>query len=216
MAYQETNDLGCDRTFALGGVRTDKKTNKKYKNPKEVEGFFLGTKKGIDTGNDKPSNLHIFEGTVKNDKGETIFTGKVGIWGKTDLDRKAAQWKLDLMTKAFFDKMQDPSDVKRGRQAMYLYKAFQDPDNVNPNGTAVAGGEEVYEDDSPAAAEEEVAETEGEEAYEEEAALDAEETLVDEPAAKPATKAAKVATPAADRQAAMQKLVGNKPAAKSA
>ncbi len=217
MAYQETNDLGCDKTFSLGGIRTDKKTGKKYKNPKEVEGYYVGTKKGIDTGNDKPSNLHFFEGEVKNDKGETIFTGKVGIWGKTDLDRKAGQWKVGLMTKAYFDKMQDPSEVKRGRKQMYLYKGFQDPDNVNA-ALAAAAGQETFEEEpaQEAVSEEEVTEEVAEEAYEEEAALDEEEPAVDEPAAAPAKKPAKPAAPAADRQAAMQKLMGNKPAAKSA
>lgn len=220
MAYKETSDLGCDKTYALGGIRTDKKTQKKFKNPKEVEGYYIGTKKGIDTGQDKPSNLHLFEGEVKNDKGEVIYTGKVGIWGKTDLDRKAGQWKVGLMTKAYFDKMQDPNQVKGSRKPMYLYKSFQDPENVNLALVEAAGeaGQDVYEEEGKATApagtpaEEEVTE---EEVYEEEGSIEEEAPAADEPAPKPAQKPAKPAAPAADRQAAMQKLMA-KPAAKTA
>lgn len=223
MAYKETSDLGCDKTYALGGIRTDKKTQKKFKNPKEVEGYYIGTKKGIDTGNEKPSSLHLFEGEVKNDKGEVIFTGKVGIWGKTDLDRKAGQWKVGLMTKAYFDKMQDASEVKRGRKPMYLYKSFQDPENVNAALAEAAGeaGQDVYEEEgketatAETPAEEEVIEGE-EEVYEEEGSIEEEAAPADEPAPKPAAKPPKAVAPAADRQAAMQKLMAAKPAAKTA
>lgn len=223
MAYQETADLGCDKTFALGGTREDKKTGKKYKNPTFVEGFYVGTKKGIDTGNDKPSNLHIFVGEVRTEEGgKVLFTGRVGIWGKTDLDRKAEQWKVGLMTKAFFKGMQEKSEVKRGRKPMYLYKSFQDPESIDETLVGAAEGEEIYEADTegsaPVDAEGIAEESAGdeEEAYEEEASLDAEEEAVDEAPATPAKKPAKAATPAADRQAAMQKLMGGKSSTKTA
>ncbi len=207
MAYEEINDLGAEKSFALGGIRKDKKTGKKFKNPTEVEGYYMGAKTVQLAGQDKPSKLHVFQGEVKNDKGETIFTGTAGIWGKTDLDRKLGSAKIGVMTKAYFDKMQDPSQVKPGRQPMYLYKSFQDPTNTT-GVEAVEGGEEVFEE-APG----EYAVTSSEEVYEEEAALEDEETAADEPPvqpAKPPKSAAKA--PPADRQAQMQRLMGTKPA----
>ncbi len=211
MAYEEINDLGAEKTFALGGVRTDKKTQKRFKNPKEVEGYYLGTKVVQLAGQEKPSKIHIFQGEVRNDKGETVFTGNVGIWGKTDLDRKLENAKIGLMTKAYFDKMQDPAQVKPGKRQMYLFKSFQDQTNsITVEGVS---GEEVFETEEEAV--EAAADTASEEAFEEEAALDEEEPVADEPVAQPARAPKAAKAPSPDRQAAMQRLMGPK-AAKSA
>ncbi len=207
MAYEEINDLGAEKSFALGGIRKDKKTGKKFKNPKEVEGYYMGAKTVQLPGQDKPSKLHVFQGEVKNDKGETIFTGTAGIWGKTDLDRKLGSAKIGVMTKAYFDKMQDPAQVKPGRQPMYLYKSFQDPQNTT-GVEDIVGGEEVFEEEAA----ETVDTTSGEEVFEEEAGLEDEEPALDEVQAAPAKKPAAVKTPPADRQAQMQRLMGTKPA----
>lgn len=75
MAFKEVQDLGCDATVKLGGV--DKKTGKK--NPTQVEGYFLGTRE-IDSKFSRTGKaaLHVLQ-TPK---------GNVGVFGKTDLDRK--------------------------------------------------------------------------------------------------------------------------------
>ncbi len=75
MAFKEVSSLEADTTISLGGF--NKKTGKA--NPTKVEGYFLG-KKEVSSPRSKTgkSSLYILQ-TAK---------GNVGVWGKTDLDRK--------------------------------------------------------------------------------------------------------------------------------
>jgi hypothetical protein len=75
MGFKEIQDLNADTTISLGGV--NKKTNKP--NPTKVEGYYLG-KRQVESKKAKSgyAYLYIFQ-TPK---------GNLGVWGKTDLDRK--------------------------------------------------------------------------------------------------------------------------------
>lgn len=74
MAFKEVQSLDAEITIALGGV--DKKTKKA--NPKQIEGYYLGFRQ-VDGGKySKLANIYFFQ-TPK---------GNVGVWGKTDLNRK--------------------------------------------------------------------------------------------------------------------------------
>ena len=86
MAFKELNDLNPDTTISLGG--TNRKTNKT--NPTEVEGYYMGSRKIAD--NKKKSGfsfIHVFQ-TAK---------GMLGVWGKTDMDRKVTNVPLGTMTR---------------------------------------------------------------------------------------------------------------------
>ena len=91
MAFKVVASLDCDTTITLGGV--DKKTKKK--NPTQIEGYFLGSKEtGPNKFNKAKTDLvHIFQ-TPK---------GNVGVWGKTDLDRKIKNVVPGTMVRATFD-----------------------------------------------------------------------------------------------------------------
>lgn len=72
MAFKPVVDLDAENSISIGGK--DKKTGKP--NPNSAEGYYLGSK----TTESKfgPSKLHILQ-TPK---------GNIGVWGKTDMDRK--------------------------------------------------------------------------------------------------------------------------------
>lgn len=87
MAYETITDLSADTTISLGGV--NKKTGKP--NPKEIEGYYLGNKQVEDKKKKSGvSYIYIFQ-TAK---------GNVGVWGKTDLDRKMQSAVIGAMVKA--------------------------------------------------------------------------------------------------------------------
>lgn len=118
MAYKEVADLNPDNTISLGG--TNRKTNKK--NPTEVEGYYLGSR----TVEDKKkkngvSYIHVFQ-TPK---------GTIGVWGKTDMDRKILTLTAGVMTKVTFDRM-----VNTPNGEMYKYKVATDDDNTTEVGGA--------------------------------------------------------------------------------
>jgi hypothetical protein len=75
MAYKQIQDLDTETTISLGGV--NKKTGKK--NPTSIEGYFLG-KKEVESKKSKNGKAFLY--TLQTEK------GNVGVWGKTDLDRK--------------------------------------------------------------------------------------------------------------------------------
>lgn len=75
MAFKKIQDLDTDVTIALGGV--DKKSGKK--NPTVIQGYFLGSKTVADR-KKKSGISYIY--VLQTPK------GNVGVWGKTDLDRK--------------------------------------------------------------------------------------------------------------------------------
>lgn len=111
MAFQTVNSLEADTTISLGG--TNRKTNKP--NPTSIEGYYLGNR----TVEDKKkksgvSFIYIFQ-TSK---------GNVGVWGKTDMDRKMSQTPPGVMTRV----------TSTGTRAtpngeMYTYKVEVDNDN---------------------------------------------------------------------------------------
>jgi hypothetical protein len=77
MGFEEVNSLDVDKTVKIGGV--DKKTGKK--NPSSIEGYYLGAREIADKySSDKMGKLHAFQ----------TAEGNVGVFGKTDLNRKLA------------------------------------------------------------------------------------------------------------------------------
>ena len=76
MAFKEMQSLDAERVTALGGV--DKK-NKNKPNPKTAEGYYLGSRKVAST---KSKSGFAYIHYLQTDK------GNLGVWGKTDLDRK--------------------------------------------------------------------------------------------------------------------------------
>lgn len=112
MAYKQVNSLDADTTIAIGGF------NKKLKkdNPLSAEGHYLGAKV-VDSAKSKSGKalLHIFQ-TAK---------GNLGVWGKTDMDRKLAQVTPGTMTRVSFKTMKA---VPTGE--MYIFSVEVDGDNT--------------------------------------------------------------------------------------
>src|SRR4051812_19473125 len=113
MGFKEVQDLDAEVTTALGGV--SKKTGKP--NPKQVEGYFIGTRT-VESKKAKDGfcKLHIFQ-TAK---------GNLGVWGKTDLDRKLANVTPGVMVRATCTGMQ----AIPGKNDMYKYKVETDDSNT--------------------------------------------------------------------------------------
>lgn len=109
MAYKEVSTLDADTTVALGG--TNRKTNKA--NPTKVEGYYLGSR--TVEGKKGPSTIHFLQ-TPK---------GNLGVWGKTDLDRKLGQVAPGTMIRASFVGM---TPTPKGD--MYKFKVEIDKDNT--------------------------------------------------------------------------------------
>lgn len=112
MAFTEVSSLDTDVTTRLGGV--DKKTGKK--NPVSAEGYYLGFKK-IDSKMNRSgfSYLHILQ-TPK---------GNLGVWGKTDMDRKLTTITPGTMVRITFDKI-----VQVPTGPMYKFKVEADANNT--------------------------------------------------------------------------------------
>lgn len=110
--FKEVTDLSPDNTVALGG--TNKKTGKK--NATSIEGYYLGSRK-VDDRKKKSgfSYIHVFQ----------TATGTLGVWGKTDLDRKILGVASGTMTRVSFDRM-----VPTPNGDMYKYKVAVDSDNT--------------------------------------------------------------------------------------
>lgn len=112
MAFKEVNDLSTDTTISLGG--TNRKTGKT--NPKSIEGYYLGKREVQD--NKKKSGIsyiYIFQ-TPK---------GNVGVWGKTDLDRKMSGVTPGTMVRASHVGM---TQTPNGE--MYKYRVEFDEENT--------------------------------------------------------------------------------------
>lgn len=112
MAFKQVADLDADRTTSIGGA--DRKTGKK--NPTQVEGYYLGAKK-VTSPKSKTgfAQLHIFQTSA----------GNLGVWGKTDMDRKLANATPGAMTRVSFDRM-----LPTPNGEMYKYKVEIDEDNA--------------------------------------------------------------------------------------
>lgn len=178
MAFREILDLDCDTTVALGGFNKKLRTE----NPTSIEGYFLGSKVvASPKSKDGKAKLHIFQ----------TAEGNVGVWGKTDLDRKMTSVQLGAMTKASFSGM---APSKNGE--MYKYKVAQDSENTidvdtSPKNTPVlveasASEEESYGDD--------------------EDSLD-DEVAEEIPAPRPIAPKVPAKTPSSEQQAKIQALL---------
>jgi hypothetical protein len=183
MGFKEVTSLDADTVVSVGG--RDKKTGKA--NPTSVEGYYLGfrtveNKKG-------EGKIHIFQ-TAK---------GNLGVWGKTDSDRKLSGIALGTMTRLSFKGMKPTPNGD-----MYAYVVEVDTDNTIEVADLSAGaGNETgietggYDDGGDEDLGEETAEeyTDG----------------ADEDAAQEAALAA-AAKVAAERKAKVQALLKNKKA----
>ncbi len=131
MAFTEVQDLACDTAISLGG--RDKKTGKP--NPTSITGYYIGTRE-FDSKFGR-SKIHILQ-TAK---------GTVGVYGKTDLDRKmtavTAGWSVRIT--------QNGSTPTNKGNDMLKFKVEVDKENFiqvdlpNSNeeeGVAVSGGDE--------------------------------------------------------------------------
>lgn len=113
MGFKEVTSLDTDTTVALGGL--NKKTGKP--NPSKLEGYFLGTKVvESKMSRDGTAKIHIVQ----------TASGNVGVWGKTDMDRKMAGVTPGVMIRiSFTGKQKIP-----GKNDMYKYKVELDTDNT--------------------------------------------------------------------------------------
>ena len=174
MAFTEVLDLDCDTTTALGGF--NRKTKKD--NPTKVEGYYIGSK---NTPSPKAKSgfakLHIFQ----------TSNGRVGVWGKTDLDRKMLSATVGAMTRVT---QSGVTPTQNGD--MYKFRVEVDSENtieVNlPSGEGETQSDEEY-----------VAESEG---------LDSEETASDEVTySRPAAPVAPATSPTAAQRNKVQDLL---------
>ena len=112
MSFKEVQDLDCDNATPIGGF--NKKTKKD--NPKMVEGYYLGSREVPDQKRKSGiSYLHILQ-TAK---------GRLGIWGKTDMDRKIRAVTPGVVVRITFLKM-----VPTPNGEMYKYSVELDEENV--------------------------------------------------------------------------------------
>ena len=112
MAFKTVTDLSTDTMVSLGGF--NKKTGKN--NPTSIEGYFLGSRQ-VESKKSKTGFAYIY--TLQTAK------GNVGVWGKTDLDRKMQAVTPGQMIRASFDKM-----VATPNGEMYKFKVEVDADNT--------------------------------------------------------------------------------------
>jgi hypothetical protein len=128
MGFKEVATLDADNTVALGG--RNKKTGKN--NPTKAEGYYLGSRK-VESKKSKTGYafIHFLQTT----------NGNLGVWGKTDLDRKLTSVTPGTMVRITQTGMQATPNGD-----MYKYKVEQDSTNtIDVSGLAAAnqgGGNE--------------------------------------------------------------------------
>lgn len=136
MAFKQITDLSADTTISLGGY------NKKLKkeNPQSVEGYYLGKREVADAKKKSGTSFIYFLQTK---------AGNLGVWGKTDLDRKMSAVKPGTMIRASFDKM-----VPTPNGEMYKFKVEVDEDNTievaAENNSSNNDSNDDYNDDTAA------------------------------------------------------------------
>lgn len=191
MGFQEIASLDCDEAIQLGGV--NKKNGKA--NPTKLEGYFIGSK-NVESPKSKTgfSKLHIFQ-TAK---------GNLGVWGKTDLDRKLLSAVPGTMTRVTFIGMKETKN-----NPMYTFKV-----EVDINNSITVASSESTQDATDNDTSEEYAnyanEDDGElDVTEEEAALDA------APPVRAVAPRKAAATPNAAQQARVQALLNGRGKSKS-
>jgi hypothetical protein len=194
MAFEEVQDLDCDTTTAIGGV--NKRTNKK--NPTELTGYFIGSKETPSKKNKSGiAMLHIFQ-TAK---------GNVGVWGKTDLDRK-----MKVVDPGQLVKVKVTGMVPTVNGDMYKYSVAVDRENtIEVAAPSVTKTEAAEEEITPAVdPNEEGDELIGADEPVEEDGLDAEEPeaiAAPVPVARPKAPKQPVASPSAEQQAKVRALL---------
>lgn len=187
MAYKEVIALDAEVTISLGGV--NKKTGRK--NPTEVEGYYLGSR-SIEDRKKKSGLSYIYFFQTAN--------GNIGVWGKTDLDKKMASAVVGAMTKVLSTGQRETPNGP-----MYTYKLLIDDTNriYVPNTLSSAAATETTSDSGATVGYDE------DEAYAAETAGDEDDGLSadEEDAAQEAALAAAAKT-AAERKAKVQALLG--------
>jgi hypothetical protein len=115
MAFKEVQSLDAETTISLGGF--NKKT--RQDNPTQIEGYYLGTK-FVPSQKSKSGKaaIHVFQ----------TADGNVGVWGKTDLDRKmeALADKAGVMVRV----TQKGTKPTKGGNDMYMFRVEVDTDNT--------------------------------------------------------------------------------------
>jgi len=183
MAFKEVQSLDADTTISLGGF--NKKT--RQDNPTQITGYFLGTRKvASPKAKSGFSYLHIFQ----------TEEGNVGVWGKTDLDRKMTALTSNLG--ALVRVTQKGSKPTKNGNDMYMFRVEVDNDDrieVTAPTEASSVEEETYEE-----------ETYAEEEYFDEENPNAEFDAIQAPK-RPVVPARAVAAPDAARQAKVKQLL---------
>jgi hypothetical protein len=190
MGFKEVQALDTDVVIALGG--RDKKTGKA--NPTKVEGYYLGSKK-VESKLARTGFAYIY--VFQTPK------GNIGVWGKTDLDRKMTGVALGAMTR-----VTQAGTIATPKGDMYKYKVEIDGDNTIEVNVASESSIETSDggsDDSTESLFGTDDDAEETDAGEEEEALD---EVIPQRAAAPKQPAA---TPDAVRQAKVKALLaGNR------
>lgn len=112
MAFKELLELDANTTIAIGGV--NRKTGKK--NPTSAEGYYLGSREVPST---KSKTGKCWIHYLSTDE------GNLGVWGKTNMDKKIVQVPTGTMVRITFTGMK-PS--KNGD--MYVYSVALDKENT--------------------------------------------------------------------------------------
>lgn len=112
MAFKELLDLDANTTVAIGGV--NRKTGNK--NPTSAEGYYLGSKEVTST-KSKTGKCWVHYLSTSE--------GNLGIWGKTNMDKRIVRVPAGTMIRITFTGMK-PS--KNGD--MYTYSIALDKDNT--------------------------------------------------------------------------------------
>lgn len=169
MAFKELTSLDTDNTTSLGGKNKEGKTN-----PTSIEGYYVGSK-DVESKLSKSGlcKLHVFQ----------TKTGSVGVWGKTDMDRKMETAVIGMLTQVKFTGFSEP---KPGKRPMYKYTVAQDSDHTIEVAPASETPTDAYTNDYAAEPEDETS-------------LDEEETPMDEVKATSAPKRAVTSTPSQKR-----------------
>lgn len=181
MAFTEISSLNCETTTALGGRNKEGKPN-----PTQVEGYFIGSK-DVESRKSKTgkAKLHILL-TAK---------GNVGIWGKTDLDRKMLNVTPGVMVR-----ITQNGKVPTPNGEMYKFKVEVDSENTTEVAVQTSGSSE--EEDSGYSGNEGFGESE---VFEDELAADEVQYVAPRAPAKGTATA-----PDAARQAKVRALLASK------
>lgn len=131
MGFKTVISLEADTATAIGGV--DKRTGKA--NPKQVEGYFLGSRK-VESRKSKSgfAYLHVLQ----------TANGNLGVWGKTDMDRKLLSVPAGTMVRITHTGMQPTPNGD-----MYKYRVEQDDSNqLDVSGLSSEAPQEAAEEET--------------------------------------------------------------------